>query len=89
MPFQLGRIVSTVGALKAFERTRERPLKYLERHYVQDWGDLDQEDKEANDRALKESTRILSAYHLTDGTKIWCITEGDRSATTFLLPEEY
>jgi hypothetical protein len=36
----------------------------------------------------------MSAYTLTDGTKIWVITEavgedGQREATTFLLPEEY
>ena len=32
--------------------------------------------------------RILSAYHV-NGAKVWVITERDRSATTFLLPEEY
>jgi hypothetical protein len=40
--------------------------------------------------ALKEGTRLLSAYMLRDGmTKIWIITEADRSATTILLPDEY
>jgi hypothetical protein len=29
------------------------------------------------------------AYELLDGTRIWIITEADRSATTILLPEEY
>jgi hypothetical protein len=43
----------------------------------------------ANAEALKEGLRLLSAYHLKDGTKIWVITEWDRSATTVLLPEEY
>jgi len=33
--------------------------------------------------------RILSSYTLSDGTKIWIITEADRSATMVLLPEEY
>jgi hypothetical protein len=35
------------------------------------------------------ATRILSAYHLKDGTKIWIITEADRSSTCILLPSEY
>lgn len=40
------------------------------------------------------SSRLLSAYLLKDGTKIWIITEaaddnGKREATTILLPEEY
>ena len=31
----------------------------------------------------------FSAYELRDGTRIWIITEADRSVTTILLPEEY
>nr|MBA2637786.1 hypothetical protein [Solirubrobacterales bacterium] len=54
-----------------------------------DWGEVDEEDKAANERSLKEGTRLLSAYHLKDGTKVWLITEADRSATTLLLPQEY
>jgi len=33
--------------------------------------------------------RLFSAYELRDGTRIWIITEADRSITTILLPEEY
>jgi hypothetical protein len=40
-------------------------------------------------RAVREGTRVFSAYELLDGTRIWIITEADRSATTILLPEEY
>jgi hypothetical protein len=39
----------------------------------------------ANAEALKEGLRLLSAYHLSDGTKIWIITEWDRSASTVLV----
>jgi hypothetical protein len=38
-----------------------------------------------NDNGL----RLLSAYQLADGQKLWIITEADRSCTTLLLPEEY
>ena len=38
---------------------------------------------------LREGLRLVSAYHLPDGTKLWIITEADRSATTILLPDEY
>jgi hypothetical protein len=31
----------------------------------------------------------LSAYALSDGARIWVITEADRSSTCILLPEEY
>jgi len=46
-------------------------------------------DRRANDAAVGHGTRLLSAYRLTDGTRIWIITEADRGSTTILLPAEY
>jgi len=43
----------------------------------------------ANERALRCGMRILSAYALWTGDRIWIITEADRSVTTILTPEEY
>jgi len=43
----------------------------------------------ANDRALREGDRLLSAYKTSTGERLWVITEADRSATTILLPSEY
>jgi hypothetical protein len=62
---------------------------FLVRHALGDWGDLCDEDRQSNSEALADDLRILSAYRLSDGTKIWIITEADRSGTTVLLPEEY
>lgn len=87
--FPLGRIVATPGAIGEFERAGESPLTYLVRHATGDWGDLDEHDREANERAVRAGERILSAYQLQTGERIWVITEADRSATTFLLPSEY
>jgi hypothetical protein len=58
----------------------------LARHSVGDWGDLAEEDRRENELSLVQGFRLLSAYHLTTGVKIWVITESDRSATTILLP---
>jgi len=52
-----------------------------------DWGDVSPDDAQANEDAIKDELRILSAYRLKDQTKVWIITEADRSATTFLLPQ--
>ena len=49
----------------------------------------DEHDRRENELSVNEGFRILSAYTLSDGNKIWVITEADRSATTILLPEEY
>jgi hypothetical protein len=87
--FPLGRTVATPGALEALLRAGDIPLPYLARHAAGDWGDLDQGDKTENESALKDGNRILSAYRLADETRIWVITEADRSVTTILLPEEY
>jgi len=87
--FRLGMIVATSGALACFERTDENPLDFLGRHVEGDWGDLYPEDKKENELSVDQELRILSAYHLKDGTKIWIITEADRSSTCLLLLSEY
>jgi len=93
--FQLGQIVATPGALEALQMAGQTPSQLLDRHVVGDWGIVSEEDKEANDLAVRDGSRIMSAYLLKDGTtKVWIITEavGDddnRAATTLLLPEEY
>jgi hypothetical protein len=87
--FARGRLVATPGALAALEENGQGCTEYLERHVRGDWGSLCQEDKDANQEALEQGLRLLSSYRLNDGTKIWIITECDRSATTVLLPEEY
>ena len=33
--------------------------------------------------------RVLSSYRLSNGTRLWIITEADRSSTTLLRPEDY
>lgn len=89
MKFPLGHIVATPGALEAISASGEDALGYLERHLAGDWGDVCAEDKLENERSLVNGWRILSVYTLSTGLKFWIITEADRSATTFLLPEEY
>lgn len=87
--FAAGVIVATPGAMAAFEEAGENPAPYLSRHLTGDWGDLDEFDKLQNESALENDYRILSAYHLKSGTRIWIITEADRSSTCLLLPSDY
>ena len=95
--FNTGQIVATRGV---YDLACQNPdfaqfiQKSLNRHVKGDWGDVDAEDKETNDYALKEGTRLLSAYNDDRFPKngiatIWIITEADRSATTILFPDEY
>jgi hypothetical protein len=88
--FNLGQLLATPGVLRAVEEAGDDLLPYLSRHARGDWGIVDWDDWRANDRALQDGTRLLSAYALNDGrTKIRIITESDQAATTVLLPKEY
>ena len=87
--FPPGAIVATPGALEALEEAGEEPSAYLRRHLSGDWGDLDEFDKQQNEGAMENDSRIFSAYVLRNGTRIWIITEADRSSTCVLLPSEY
>lgn len=92
--FPLGQILATPGALEALQRNNSTGLEYLRRHAHGDWGIVCDEDKQANQEALQNGARILSAYPLSDETNLWIITEavgdnGTRAATTMLLPDEY
>jgi hypothetical protein len=87
--FPLGQIVLPPGALEALETAQQRPEELLSRHVQCDWGEVNETDKQENDFSVHHGFRILSAYPLKSGVKLWLITEADRSATTFLLPEEY
>jgi hypothetical protein len=85
--FELGSVYATANAVATF--AAETLLACLNRHAAGDWGDLDPEDREANEDAVASGGRILSSYAIPGQGKLWAITEHDRSATTLLLPEDY
>lgn len=85
--FKPGRLVATPGVLKKVPGIELTSA--LTRHLRGDWGDVCDEDRATNDRAVKSGERIFSVYHSGSGVKFWIITEWDRSATTILLPDEY
>ncbi len=87
--FALGQVVMTPGAAEAFAATGEGPLPFLARHQRGDWRTVSPEDAIENEFSVARGFRVLSAYALKDGTRIWVLTEADRSATTLLLSAEY
>ncbi len=92
--FKPGRIVATPGCLEELERAGQNLWEFLALHLAGNWGCVDAVDKLSNDEAVKDGSRLLSAYFLKTGVKIWIVTEaeddsGIREATTGLLPEEY
>jgi hypothetical protein len=92
--FDLGPVVSTPGALEALQRNEITGITLLARHANGDWGELCDQDKQTNEDALQDGSRIMSVYTLADGTTLWLITDAEiddqhHRQTTFLLPDEY
>ena len=92
--FPLGQCLATPGAMEALAEASQSPAEFLLRHVQGDWGDMSADDKQLNEEALVDGSRIMSAYRTNKGTKIWIITEaadenGHRCASTILLPDEY
>ena len=86
--FDLGQLVATPAAIEFCEVNAVHLLNLVSRHCHGDFGDMDRDDIAANTRAIKSGARVFSSYRV--GTsKVWVITEADRSSTCVLLPEEY
>ena len=92
MVISIGKLVATRGVAEQMSQSRDFEKfvrKSFSRHATGDWGDMCEEDKAVNDDALLNGGRLFSAYNYNEDTKIWIITEWDRSATTILFPDEY
>jgi hypothetical protein len=89
----LGRIVATSAVAATVPHAVITGL--LDRHAAGDWGDLDAEDKAANDTASRLADgRLFSSYATTEHGRIWVITEdlraeADGPTTTVLFPDDY
>lgn len=87
--FTLGQCCATPGSLEALEKNGQIALNFLQMHVLGLWGEICEEDTKTNHEALAHGGRLMSVYRLKDESKIWIITEADRSVTTVLLPSEY
>ena len=93
--FSIGQCVATPGALEVLQAAGISPQHLLSRHAQGDWGDLSQDDLEANNQALEDGSRLLSAYELPgQDQKVWIITEavgddGQRASSCILMADEY
>ena len=83
----LGNVVITPNALD--QLTPADIQRGLQRHANGDWGELEAEDRQENDRALQSGMRLLSSYRSHGGVPFWIITEAGRHATTILMPDDY
>lgn len=91
--FAPGDVVVTPGVIALAAHTRCDLTALLLRHLTGDWGELDPEDRVANEQALRVGARLLSSYSVTATERVWIITAavsgGVRAETTLLLPDAY
>ncbi|WAJ37287.1 DUF6094 domain-containing protein [Pseudomonas sp. GOM7] len=89
--FPPGQIVMTAAVHHLVETGQLNPTSFLQRHLNGDWGNLDADDWNLNRQALTHGDRLFSSYDVDAGdeSRLWIITESDRSQTTLLLPSDY
>lgn len=91
--FGLGQTYATPAALEVLSVAQISPALLLAEHQAGIWGDLDAEDKAANEHAVRTGARILSVRKIGEA-RLYIITEAEndaglRGATTILLCSEY
>ena len=89
--FELGQLVITPGAEQAILEAGQDFSFFLQKHISGDWGMLDEDDKQSNERALTVGGRVMSAYKTLLSDDIWIISEGwgEDRVTTILMSSEY
>jgi hypothetical protein len=93
MRHSLGRVVATAAVAAAVPE--EVIIGLLDRHAAGDWGDLEADDKTANDADHSHAEgRLFSSYKTEEHGTIWVITEDLRGEaggpiTTALFPDDY
>ncbi|MDX3904051.1 hypothetical protein AB6W79_11090 [Pasteurella multocida] len=86
MMFELGRVCATRAVVECFNQ--QTLIELLNRYCYGDWGNLCDEDKQANVEAVEHGGRVFARYDVEDES-LYIITESDRSYTTILFSYEY
>ena len=85
-------LVATMGVNNRIAESKsfaEHVIEAMSKFTNKDWGNLCDEDKEANDQAVISKDRVLASYGKGDD-KIWIIKDAGKGApVTILFPDEY
>lgn len=97
--FEPGVLVVTPGIANARERGIINVAALSKRHFSGDYGDIEDDDKRANERIIKDGSRIVSGYDTNAGKVIIADAESERTvlpdyvegyrAFTIMLSSEY
>lgn len=85
--FETGDVYATIGATRHRDEYGTDLGTLVTRHISGDYGDLTPEDREENDRAVREGGRVVSSY-VIGPDRLLVITEANRRITTIMLQGE-
>lgn len=91
--FNVGRVAYTPMVARETERNKDLAI-YIEecmaRHMRGDWGDVSEQGKKENEKALLNGGRLVSYYAGTGYCRnIVIVTADNRLYTTVMYPQEY
>lgn len=86
--FEVGSLNFSEGIENLIFEGRLEAMPYVTRHLRGDWGDIADDQWQANNAALRSEGRLDSLYIVTRDLSICVFTEADRSATHVVLPTE-
>lgn len=86
-------ILFNVGGIRKTERIEEafsdeELAGLLKRHMLGDFGDMCEEDRMTNLESIKIGRYVMSSYDTDKGT-VWIQTNGSRTETVIMFPDEY
>ena len=85
----IGTITATPDAIALCESLGLRPMDFVERHAMGEWGDIDPDQRARNQMAMTD-TRIdsISAY-VVGGSVIYVVSQQLRGVTTVMDSRSY
>jgi hypothetical protein len=81
MKFDLGQVIVTPTAGKALAAAGQSAEEMLCRHQAGDWGDVSEQERRINERALAAAITLMSKYRTRRGDRLQVVTKPDRSLT--------
>lgn len=88
----IGDILTTAAIAAEIKRNQafnEEIEKAIEQYLIGSWGTLTAEDKEENEKAVKEKAGRIIARYKTSVKDIYIITEYERNKTMIMFCNEY
>lgn len=87
--FPIGALVFSAGIDHLVRAGRLAPMPYFRRHTRGDWGDVSDEQWQANNAALQVGGSLESQYTVHRELSIRIVTSAERGQTSITLPSEH